>query len=84
MTHEMYDFMLQQQSGRCAICDRPPAPGAKKRLAVDHNHQTATVRGLLCLDCNTGIGKFSENQDRMRAAIEYLERFSKGPWTPPT
>lgn len=46
ITTEEYDKILAYQDGRCAICRREPKPG--KRLAVDHDHQTGYVRGLLC------------------------------------
>jgi hypothetical protein len=49
-----YDAMLKSQSGVCAICAKPCATG--KRLAVDHNHKTGAVRGLLCSSCNIKLG----------------------------
>jgi hypothetical protein len=48
-----YDLILKYQDGRCAICNRPPKPG--KRLAVDHDHQTGFIRGLLCFLCNRRV-----------------------------
>lgn len=48
-----YDQILAYQEGKCAICRRPPKPG--KRLAVDHDHQTGFVRGLLCFLCNRRV-----------------------------
>lgn len=50
---EEYDLILEFQDGKCAICRRPPKPG--KRLAVDHDHQTGFVRGLLCFMCNKRV-----------------------------
>jgi hypothetical protein len=57
-----YAEMSAWQGHRCAICGRPqPAePGvADKSLAVDHDHETGRIRGLLCMNCNVGIGSFS-------------------------
>jgi hypothetical protein len=75
-----YDAMYQQQRGKCAICGIPKEPwepaSVKDRprfLVVDHDHATGEVRGLLCSDCNHGIGKFKENQENLRAAIAYLQ-----------
>jgi hypothetical protein len=67
-----YDRMAADQGGTCAICDAPPPEG--KRLYVDHCHRTGHARGLLCRDCNLGIGKFNDDIDRLRSAVKYLER----------
>jgi len=53
ITPDEYDLILEYQGGVCAICKRPPKPG--KRLAVDHDHQTGYVRGLLCYPCNKRV-----------------------------
>lgn len=72
ITVETYDRMLAEQGGRCAICGQ--APPIDKNLDVDHNHQTEENRGLLCRDCNLGLGKFKDRPDLLRAAANYLER----------
>ncbi len=67
-----YDLMLSQQGGACAICQRPEIQvlhGKQKSLAVDHNHATGSVRGLLCARCNTRIGWFEEFHGNV---LEYL------------
>lgn len=71
MTLEEYEARLEAQSGRCAICRDEPT---KKRLHVDHNHQTGAIRDLLCEWCNHAIGKAREDPARLRAMAEYLER----------
>ena len=43
------------------------------RLAVDHNHKTGRVRGILCSFCNTALGKFDDSVGLLARAIEYLE-----------
>lgn len=50
ITLEEYDEILEEQDGGCATCHRPPKPG--KSLAVDHDHRTGYIRGLLCFLCN--------------------------------
>lgn len=56
----------ERQRGRCAICRSDGA------LHVDHDHVTGRVRGFLCINCNTGLGKLSESVEVLQAAIKYL------------
>lgn len=71
LTQEEYDFMLEKQEGRCAICRNKPG---KRRLNVDHNHKTGQIRGLLCGRCNHKLlGSGNENSDILRRAADYLE-----------
>lgn len=64
------EVMLDEQHGGCAICrDRP------ERLAsmhLDHDHETGQLRGLLCLSCNQGLGKFRDDPALLLRAIVYL------------
>jgi hypothetical protein len=70
-----YERLLAAQDGRCAVCGEPPAPG-RRALAVDHDHQTGRVRGLLCGLCNRGVGAFRDNPEFARRAASYLEACS--------
>jgi len=72
LTPPDYAAMLKQQSGRCAICEEPER--ANRRLSVDHCHANGQVRGLLCRDCNVGIGALGDDPDVLRRAAEYLEK----------
>ena len=54
ITPEQYEVMSTKQKGVCALCKKLPHP--KRRLAVDHNHETGKVRGLLCDFCNRHLG----------------------------
>jgi hypothetical protein len=66
-----YDLLLANQDGACAICQRKP--GAK-RLAVDHNHDTDEVRGLLCRGCNRDVlGHLRESVEALQRAIAYIQ-----------
>ncbi len=76
LTVEQYKAMVKAQAGLCAICRQPPR-GKKKRLGVDHDHETGAVRGLLCGTCNTAIGHLAESRDSLRRAARYLARFIK-------
>ena len=73
MTVEEYDLMVEDQDAKCAICG---LPSEGKALAVDHNHETGEVRGLLCGPCNMALGQL-EPGDRLDAATQYLMRYLK-------
>ena len=66
-----YERMLEAQGGCCAICGT--REWGSKGPNVDHDHRTGRVRGILCKGCNTGIGLFDEDPNRMRLAIRYVE-----------
>lgn len=68
-----YDRMLAEQGGACAIC-RAEFP----RLLIDHCHASGKVRGLLCNNCNTGIGMFSDDPQLMQAAAQYVRQHLVG------
>lgn len=72
VTIEQYDEMLRAQGGRCAIC--LDLPSSKRRLAIDHNHQTGAVRGLLCGQCNTMLGKSRDSIEILLKGVGYLSR----------
>jgi hypothetical protein len=76
ITPERYSEIFKTQNGLCAICKHPETAtrlGKVKSLSVDHCHTTGKIRGLLCSDCNTGIGKLKENKNIFLLAIQYLE-----------
>ena len=66
-----YDEMLETQHGLCAICSN--APG-KFGLAVDHNHETNEVRGLLCSQCNVALERLEAVSNWTELAIAYLAK----------
>lgn len=71
LTELAYQQMLDTQGGVCQICHRPNLNGT--RLAVDHDHVTGELGGLLCMPCNTALGFMQDSPDRLRAAAAYLE-----------
>jgi len=73
--YQEYLNMLAAQQGCCAICGTND-PGARA-FAVDHCHDTGVIRGLLCGNCNTGIGNLRDDISILQRAIQYLEN-SKG------
>jgi len=65
-----YTELLKQQQGVCAVCAKPES--SNKRLAVDHNHTTGAVRGLLCGACNRALGLLADSPTRVASALKYL------------
>lgn len=72
-TSEEYDHLLAKQDGRCAVC--LSLPKEKRRLAVDHDHKTKIVRGLLCYYCNRFVVSRHRSGALLRRAADYLDRY---------
>ena len=74
LTVDEYDKMLENQQGKCAIC----GGGREKQkysFSVDHCHATGKIRGILCSNCNAGLGFFKDNPQSLTNAITYLISF---------
>ena len=71
LTEEQYEAIALKQNYRCAICN---CHQRYQRLAVDHCHRTGMVRGLLCTNCNRGLGRFFDSALRLRNAAAYVEK----------
>lgn len=72
-----YTEILLAQNGVCAICEKPETAtrnGKLKALAVDHDHESGGIRSLLCVECNTGLGKFKDSPSLLRRAADYIEK----------
>lgn len=78
-TIEQYDARLRKQASRCAICRRAETmtykSGRVKRLAVDHDHVTGAVRGLLCHRCNILVWAIEDNHTTLDAIRRYVEEW---------
>lgn len=70
-----YEQMVIAQNNKCAICEIHQND-LKKRLSVDHCHLTKMVRGLLCENCNLGLGKFKENKNIIQKSLDYLRSYN--------
>jgi hypothetical protein len=70
ITLQRYEEILAAQGGMCGICLNPPKPD--RRLDVDHCHATKRVRGLLCHQCNVGIGHLRDSPELLHRATEYI------------
>lgn len=66
----------RSQNGRCAICLDDIETLGRSR-AVDHDHKTGKVRGMLCKSCNVGLGCFRDDPKRLLAAMVYLGHLDK-------
>ena len=70
---DVYNRILTSQGGVCAVC-KDSAPGyGRKHFAIDHDHITNKVRGLLCIHCNLMLGHAKDKKEILTAAILYLE-----------
>jgi len=72
ITPEDYELIYNNQEGCCAICKKHSST-FRIRLAVDHDHDTGEVRGLLCDRCNRGIGMLKDSPEICRQAAQYIE-----------
>lgn len=72
LSTEEYNAVLQKQQNRCGICGVKQGD-IKTTFSVDHDHSNGRVRGLLCHECNMGLGKFKDSTKVLLAAVEYLK-----------
>jgi hypothetical protein len=74
ITLVQYNEMFEKQGGLCAICKQKQEQISLryKNLAVDHNHKTGKIRGLLCSKCNKAIGLLNDDFSIVEAALNYL------------
>lgn len=80
LSKEQYNAILLEQEGRCFICQRSPFEIKPRRnLAVDHDHKTGRIRGLLCYSCNHRLLGFiiKDRTDIARRLLKYLTRRTK-------
>jgi Recombination endonuclease VII len=83
ITLQEWEKLLEKQDGKCAICCIPlylKLDGTQDST-VDHNHACCAgqsscgkcIRGILCVNCNWGLGQFKDDQAILQAAINYLK-----------
>lgn len=74
ISNEDYESMRESQNNCCAICGIHETKAITGILHLDHCHNTGTVRGLLCVACNTALGKVNDDPKILERMIEYLRR----------
>lgn len=73
ITLEHYNELLAKQDGRCGICRTDSPRGHHNTFNVDHDHETGLIRGLLCWDCNSAVGKLGDTAEALERALVYLK-----------
>jgi len=73
ITQEQYLILLEKQNNQCAICNTSTPTGKWKVFAIDHCHSTGTIRGILCNECNRGMGLLRDSSELLRKAADYLD-----------
>lgn len=69
-----YDYMMEKQGFCCMLCDKEfQLHKGRYSAHVDHDHKTGKIRGLLCFQCNIGLGSFKDDQAILSRAIRYIE-----------
>lgn len=76
LSPEEYSALVERTGPTCPLCDEEFRGRGLHKRCVDHDHQTGKVRGLICSACNTAIGYFGDNPQRIESAIRYLRRYS--------
>lgn len=80
ITLQEYNVILKAQYYSCAIClEKDKGDKRYRNLFLDHCHSTGKVRGLLCKNCNYGLGNFKDNIELFSKAIKYLQNFQSQP-----
>jgi hypothetical protein len=74
ITADEYEDMFDEQDGKCLICGRTEEEAYPdgRRHAVDHDHETGRIRGILCGNCNQAIGHMNDDVQRLFDAARYL------------
>jgi len=75
ITQKIYDELYEAQRGCCAICNEPEEKFSW--LCIDHDHESGRIRGLLCPNCNRGIGLLKDNADLLERAAKYIKTAKK-------
>ena len=77
ITADLYREILAIQGNHCPLCGDYPDVKARA-FAIDHDHGTERLRGILCARCNGGLGMFRDNPTMLRRAADYLEFWRDG------
>ena len=70
ITVEQFDALFELQGGCCKLCGKI---SESRRLCIDHDHITDAVRGLLCIQCNSALGKLGDTVEGLMRALAYVK-----------
>jgi hypothetical protein len=73
MTQKDFEFLVAKHDGCCHCCGKK-----RRKMCIDHDHETGKVRGLLCSNCNTAIGLMGDSVVTLQSAIDYLRSYRAG------
>lgn len=73
ITKDQFYEILEQQDGKCALCDKTFETIWKNDCHIDHCHETGRTRGILCMKCNVGLGMLGDNEEGLLKAISYIK-----------
>jgi hypothetical protein len=73
ITDEQYESLLKRAKGKCELCGTILTDDGPSREVIDHNHETGSVRGLLCNNCNMGLGYVADSGALLEQLAQYLE-----------
>lgn len=65
-------ILLKEQDNQCALCDEPLELPSKS-AHIDHDHRTGRIRGVLCRQCNTALGKLGDTIEKLEEVVRYLK-----------
>jgi len=69
-----FNNLLQNQNNRCGVCEKEFSNSYPLYPCVDHDHKTNIVRGILCRNCNSGIGGLDDNVENLINALKWIKR----------
>lgn len=72
LSPEDFTLLLEEQSHCCAVCEMPFSELSNKSTHVDHDHDTGVIRGILCSNCNTGLGLLGDTIEAIQRALAYV------------
>lgn len=78
LSQEQLDCFFVKANHKCQICRNPQSAGKVRSLVIDHCHRTKKTRGILCMQCNLGIGLFKDSPTMLKLAADYLTRCKNG------
>jgi hypothetical protein len=58
----------------CPVCKKRTIAGITSKVVLEHDHRTGKAGGWICDSCNTGLGRFKDDVELLKSAIQFLEK----------